>query len=414
VKKYLFCAGFILLILSLTGCGNPEPVLSGISPDSKVQHMPSFELTVTGSDFVEESKIVFNNEEMTTTFVSSTELKCTIESDDITPASVQNSQGAGIANETEDYQVDVFVRTPSPGGGDSVKLPFTVKANHTFTTPKRITHHADTAECYVDLENNNINMLYSHWGNKRHGPYPVHFRRSTDGGDTWSTATKVNSEDHGFTCAYDIEALSGGKLLAVYEHWDTINFRSYFYKSESNNNGQTWSSPGSFFPPSINPIFITWRIFNENKIYYIYTIYDGKPIPEKGYKLKFMKRLNGVLGPEYTVTSGYLPLCVSMITDDSGNIYLFYMQGTKQGSFDIFRAVSMDNGQTWSTDQITHIASSWKTAWVPYVTKLSDNRIIMFWRETTITSIPGMLEAEESIDKFSKLKIRKALGELPG
>lgn len=89
---------------------NPKPVLAAISPDSKVEGGPNFVLTVTGSGFVNSSRVLFNGVLRSTIFVSSTKLTSTITSSDIATVGTY----------------PVWVRNPAPGGGDSATKTFTV------------------------------------------------------------------------------------------------------------------------------------------------------------------------------------------------------------------------------------------------------------------------------------------------
>ena len=54
----LFTVFFVLLILLCLSCGNPTPEVSSISPSGKVAHLPSFNLTVNGRDFEQDSVII--------------------------------------------------------------------------------------------------------------------------------------------------------------------------------------------------------------------------------------------------------------------------------------------------------------------------------------------------------------------
>jgi hypothetical protein len=89
---------------------NPVPTLTSISPTSVDAGVPSFTLTVIGSGFVAASRIVWNGNYVSTTFVDSTTLTGSISSWD-----VSSPRTATIA-----------VSTPPPGGGTSSPLTFTV------------------------------------------------------------------------------------------------------------------------------------------------------------------------------------------------------------------------------------------------------------------------------------------------
>jgi|GEM_PF-2160566 len=408
-----FLAG--LFLFSLFCCEeeekNPVPVISGLSPASKVVNMPTFELFVTGSNFVGGSNIVFNNVEKETTFISSTELSCMIEPFEINPAAVmQGEHGAGANHNAEDYQVEVFVRAPAPGGGDSSSLPFTVKNNHTFSTPSQVTNNEKGLNAKIAIDDeNNINMVYGHATSSWKENATVYFRRSTDSGETWTNPKQVNSNNHSYSCPCEIKVLSGGKLLVVYDYLDTNSFKRYYFQTVSADNGKTWSNPTAFFPTSIQSSCITCHIINENKAYYAYTLYDGKPTPALGYEMKFIKRINNTWGPEQTISSGYFSHCTSINIDDEGNIYLYYGQADKDQIHSICCTRSGDGGQTWSSpEEITGITGKYNYVMGPYVCELSNN-IILFWEEVTFTSSAGISVKPEFTGGINKAGMKKSL-----
>ena len=95
--------------LALT-VANPVPSLSRIAPNSVSTGSAGFTLTVTGGNFVGSSVVQVNGASRTTTFVSRTQLTATIPASDLTV-------GAFLS---------ITVFTPSPGGGTSAALIFSV------------------------------------------------------------------------------------------------------------------------------------------------------------------------------------------------------------------------------------------------------------------------------------------------
>ena len=89
---------------------NPFPVLTTISPASVVAGSGNFILTVQGSNFNTSSSVRFNGMARATTFVSPTQLTALI------PASDVAISGSHL----------VYVVNPTPGGGTSNWLLFTV------------------------------------------------------------------------------------------------------------------------------------------------------------------------------------------------------------------------------------------------------------------------------------------------
>ncbi len=90
--------------------GNPVPVLSSISPNTKQAGSSGFTLTLNGSNFVTGSSVLFNNSQVSTTWVDSTHLSASI------PANATQTPGT----------YPVMVTNPVPGGGTSETVQFTV------------------------------------------------------------------------------------------------------------------------------------------------------------------------------------------------------------------------------------------------------------------------------------------------
>ena len=91
---------------------NPAPTLTSLSPSSAVATGQGFTLHATGSSFVPSSVVRWNGADRATTFVNSVEVTATILASDIATTSTA--------------QVTVF--NPTPGGGLSGSLTFTIAA----------------------------------------------------------------------------------------------------------------------------------------------------------------------------------------------------------------------------------------------------------------------------------------------
>ena len=107
------------LTFSITIPNNPAPVATSLAPSSGTAGGASFTLTVNGSSFVNGSTVRWNASNRTTTFVSANQLTATINASDIAAA------GSG----------SVTVFSPTPGGGTSAALTFTIQASGGGTTP---------------------------------------------------------------------------------------------------------------------------------------------------------------------------------------------------------------------------------------------------------------------------------------
>src|SRR5579859_705750 len=90
---------------------NPSPLLSSMSPVTALVNSPTFNLSVTGSQFINgASSVLWNNQQLTTNFVDSSHLTANV------PASDLLSPG----------DFPIVVSTTAPGGGVSGPLTFTV------------------------------------------------------------------------------------------------------------------------------------------------------------------------------------------------------------------------------------------------------------------------------------------------
>src|SRR5260221_7602493 len=90
------------LTLAVNNSGpNPQPTLSGLSPDSVIAGSGAFTLTLNGTNFVPASVVQLNGSNRTTTFISSTRLTAAIPASDVAAASFPS----------------ISVLNPAPGGG---------------------------------------------------------------------------------------------------------------------------------------------------------------------------------------------------------------------------------------------------------------------------------------------------------
>ena len=219
-----------------TPAQNPIPTLSSMTPDAAVTRMPAFALEVKGNGFVDGARVVFNDRELDTAFVDSTTLTATVE-----PGSTSMSAAGGNSlSPPRGESVTVRVRNPSPGGGDSGSLDFTIHANFVFETPRPISdpgHDAYHGKIHVTADGRVEAAWHETWGsdNRR-----ARMRHSGDGGESWSpihtisaSASSVNPTlcrdgDDALHCVFAYTAKVPGSALR-----HTI----------STDNGATWSTP---------------------------------------------------------------------------------------------------------------------------------------------------------------------------
>jgi len=208
---------------------NPVPVLTSITPGAALLNQPEFTLTARGSDFVSGAKIIFRGSELDTTWVSASELTALVTEALTAPASMDSPQLA----------VEVRVRNPSPGGGDSQSLTFQLNKNPVFGAPEII---SGGDEAYWNgLTCDGDGKLYAWYTDNDSDPWDndakadVKVTRSDDYGDSWSspyTATLA-----GCSIWPQMACDSSGQVILALQNAE--NGGIYFKKSS--NHGQNWT-----------------------------------------------------------------------------------------------------------------------------------------------------------------------------
>lgn len=116
---------------------SPIPVLSSINPMNAVSNSSDFTLTVKGNDFVSNSVIQWNGAELTTTYVSATQLTASVKT--------TNLSSIGTAN--------ITVFNPAPNGGTSNTLVFLITAPGERGTSIQITPGSASSLSFINTTN---------------------------------------------------------------------------------------------------------------------------------------------------------------------------------------------------------------------------------------------------------------------
>ncbi len=96
-----------------TPWSNPPPTILNLVPAEATQYGPTGEsiaVRIQGIDFVEDAQAQWNSEDRPTQYISATELEITLTAVDATPVGTGN----------------IMVKNPTPGGGSSNSVPFTM------------------------------------------------------------------------------------------------------------------------------------------------------------------------------------------------------------------------------------------------------------------------------------------------
>ena len=193
----------ILSFTTLGGPPNPAPRITSLSPSSAIAGGAGFTLTVNGQDFVNGAEVRWNGSPRPTTFVTSTQLTAAIPVSDIV--------AAGTAT--------VAVFSPTPGGGLSNALSFTITANPT-----------------CDLQ----------WRQSSSGLYGGVIWAFAVSGTTLFAGTEdggvFQSSDNGQNWTQDNNGLTNTSVYALAVSGTTLFAGTYDGVYRSSDNGQNWTA----------------------------------------------------------------------------------------------------------------------------------------------------------------------------
>jgi hypothetical protein len=299
MKKLFFHFFLAGIILSFLSCGedNPVPTLTGLSPSYSVSRLPGFVLHVTGSNFVQGAKIIFNGSEKDTTYVSGTELTCNISTADTATLAISDDINMIQEKNLGDSAVNVTVTNPSPGGGQSGSLQFLILSNHTFAASNNLLQTSqDSVGVKIAVDPaGNINIV---WLEYQPDPFntEIYLIRSTDSGINWGSVINV-SQTSDISLNPDVAVDVSNNISVAWQEWipDTTQYDIYFRRSITG--GSNWG-------PSINISKSPWESSNP-----------------------------------------------SIAIDSSGNIYAAWLERIYKSGIDkyeIHNSRSIDNGATWS------------------------------------------------------------------
>ena len=259
----------IILIIGATSCTPPEDVSNFskrilISPDKKVSYTTSVELTVTGTGFDSGTRIFFDGKAMATTFVSDSELRCTVQKVDLTLSGNRSLYGSEQQSAISDREVPVMVVTSK--GEEAVSVPFTILANYQFD--EMVTLVKEDSTKYQDgelilFDNKSLMIFWIEKEDLGKGDYKsrVKMIQSDDFAGTWAASrTLVSRSSQNDDNQYIKVAVSKNNQINLIYYDNISSFQQgndpNLYYISSKDGGKTWSSPERKLLISSN--LLTW------------------------------------------------------------------------------------------------------------------------------------------------------------
>jgi hypothetical protein len=228
---------------------------------------------------------------------------------------------------------EIYYKRSTDGGG-------------TWSASQRLTwNSADSERPSIAVDpSGNVHVV---WGDATPGNAEIYYRKSTDGGATWSTAKRLTWTSGG-SWAPVIAVDSSGDLDVVW--YDLTPGNTEIYYKKSTDGGGTWStsqritwSAGNSYLPDIaaapsGPLHVVW--------------YDDTPGNGEVY---YKKSTNGgaawSTSQRLTWTAGWPDLAVIAVAP-SGSLHVIWDDDiSTQCEYEIFHKKSTNGGASWSTGQ---------------------------------------------------------------
>lgn len=386
MKKMLYFALLSALLISFSGCGgdddNPVPVLTSLSPSYSVTRMPDFTLHAIGSNFIQDSKINFNGQEKATTYVSSTELTCTITTSEISSLAAGNVEpGIGEGGLLGDSYVNVSVTNPSPGGGQSDNIRFQITSTHSFATPKNLSQtSADSDSPQIIVDNSgNINAFWRDYQTSIVNP-EIYMVRSTDNGTNWGSQINI-SQTSDVSVAPAAAVDISNNINVVWQEWIPTSTQYDICFRRSTSAGSSWSETVNVSNTVWTSSLPTIAVDTSGIIYLAWLERVLQGGVDK-YTIYFSKSSDGgsTWASPVTIVDMTCESQIKMAISNLGILAVAWRSGDCTSKGDIYVSSSINQGGQWSTP-VNVSNSSASDSTTPDITFDYGGTIIAAWKD---------------------------------
>jgi len=256
---------------------------------------------------------------------------------------------------------EIYYRKSTDGGG-------------TWTASRRLTWtsgHSFVPDIGFD-PSGNIHVV---WSDYTPGNHEIYYKKSTDGGASWSTSQRLTS-NAGASISPVIGVDSFGHLHVVWQD-DTPGHWEVYYKRSPDGGATwtasqrlTWSSSMSGSPviavDSSGHLHVVWQGSASGNVEVFY-----KKSADGGTSWTISRRLSLTSGVSFTPV---------IAVDSSDNLHVAWADDTP-GNYEIYYKKSTDGGASWTANERLTWTSSY--SWEPSIAVDSSGTVHIVWYDNT-------------------------------
>jgi hypothetical protein len=229
-------------------------------------------------------------------------------------------------------------------GNEEIHCKKSTDGGVTWTPRKRLTW-TSSGSGFPALAVDPSDNLHIVWQDSTPGNAEIYYENSTDGGDTWTISKRLSwtsGQSYGPTIAVD----SSGNIHVVWEDYTPGNVEIYYRKSTDGGSSWsprkriTWTSGGSCYPviavDSSSNLHVVW--WDDTPGSWIWEIY---------YKKSTDGGASWTTGKRLTWNAGY-SIHPAIVVDFYDNLHVIWEDNTP-GKNEIYYKKSTDGGITWTT-----------------------------------------------------------------
>ena len=239
----------------------------------------------------------------------------------------------------------------------------------TTWTMKRLTWNSGSSSnpAIAADSNNHIHVV---WHDSAPGNYDIYYKKSTNGGATWTTKRLTWKSSHSWKAAIAVD--SNNHIHVVWE--DDAHGKSEIYYKKSTNGGTTWTTKRLTWNSGYS-----WRpVIAADTNNHIHVVWDDTtPGNLEEYYKKSTDGGTTWTTKRLTWNSG-TSRNSAIAADSSNHLHVVWEDCTI--GYDIYYKRSTDGGSSWTTKRLTYSSG---TSEFPTLAVDSSNRIHVVWHDYT-------------------------------